>query len=153
MDHYDNEILSILQQDADISIRDLGERVGLSHTPCWRRVRQLMRAGLIRKRVTLLDPEKLGFNVNVFVNVSLRLHQENALNRFEESVQSIPQVVECYSVSGENDFLLRIVVPSVTAYEQLLKETLVHLPEVGNLTSTFALRQVKYTTELPLERR
>ena len=151
MDHYDNEILSVLQNDADISIRDLGERVGLSHTPCWRRVRRLMRSGLIRKRVTLLNPEKLGLNVNVFVNVSLRLHQENALNRFEESVQSIPQVVECYSVSGENDFLLRIVVPSVTAYEQLLKETLVHLPEVGNLTSTFALRQVKYTTELPLD--
>ena len=150
MDSFDKSILANLQHDADISVRDLGARVGLSHTPCWRRVRNLIETGLIRKRVSLLDPEKLNLNVNVFVNVSLRLHQENALNRFEGSVQSIPEVVECYSVSGENDFLLRIVVPTVSAYEVLLKETLVHLPEVGNLTSTFALRQVKYTTELPL---
>ncbi|MCE2436933.1 MAG: Lrp/AsnC family transcriptional regulator [Pseudomonadales bacterium] len=150
MDSFDKSILANLQHDADISVRDLGARVGLSHTPCWRRVRNLIETGLIRKRVSLLDPEKLDLNVNVFVNVSLRLHQENALNRFEGSVQSIPEVVECYSVSGENDFLLRIVVPTVSAYEVLLKETLVHLPEVGNLTSTFALRQVKYTTELPL---
>ena len=150
MDSFDKSILANLQHDADISVRDLGARVGLSHTPCWRRVRNLIETGLIRKRVSLLDAEKLDLNVNVFVNVSLRLHQENALNRFEGSVQSIPEVVECYSVSGENDFLLRIVVPTVSAYEVLLKETLVHLPEVGNLTSTFALRQVKYTTELPL---
>ena len=150
LDRMDRHILVELQRSADLSIQELGERVGLSHTPCWRRVKRLEECGLIRGRVALLDAEQLDLAVNVFVNVTLKRHQENALNRFEESVQDVPEIVECYSVSGETDFLLRIVVADVSAYEHLLKATLVHLPEVGNLTSTFALRQVKYTTALPL---
>lgn len=150
LDSLDRRILAELQQAADLSMQALGERVGLSHTPCWRRVRRLERQGIIRRRVTLLDPEQLDLAVNVFVNVSLKRHQENALNRFEEAAREVPEIVECYSVSGETDFLLRVVVRDVGAYEHLLKATLVHLPEVGNLTSTFALRQVKYTTALPL---
>ena len=106
--------------------------------------------GFIRRRVALLDPAHLDLTVNVFVNVNLKRHQENALSRFEEAVQDVPEIVECYTVSGETDFLLRVIVADVSAYERLLKRTLVHLPEVGNLTSTFALRQVKYTTALPL---
>ena len=100
--------------------------------------------------MTLLDAEQLNLSVNVFVQVSLRHHRENALNRFEDAVLDVDEIVECYTVSGEKDFLLRVVVADVTAYEHLLKHTLVHLPEVGNLSSTFALRQVKYTTKLPL---
>ena len=150
LDRFDLRILNELQQASDISMQELGERVGLSHTPCWRRVKRLEERGLIRQRVTLLDAEQLDLAVNVFVNVSLKRHQENALSRFEEAVQDIPEVVECYTVSGETDFLLRVVVADVSAYERLLKATLVHLPEVGNLSSTFALRQVKYTTALPL---
>ena len=133
-----------------MSMQELGDRVGLSHTPCWRRVKRLEEGGLIRRRVALLDPARLDLTVNVFVNVNLKRHQENALSRFEEAVQSVPEIVECYTVSGETDFLLRVIVADVSAYERLLKRTLVHLPEVGNLTSTFALRQVKYTTALPL---
>ncbi len=151
LDRLDRRILNELQHEGDISMQELGDRVGLSHTPCWRRVKRLQEQGLIRRRVTLLDAEQLDLAVNVFVNVSLKRHQENALNRFEEAVVHIPEVVECYSVSGETDFLLRVVVADVSAYERLLKATLVHLPEVGNLTSTFALRQVKYTTALPLD--
>lgn len=150
MDTIDRRILSELQADADLSMQELGDRVGLSHTPCWRRVKRLEERGIVKRRVALLDAEQLDLAVNVFVNVSLRRHQENALNRFETAVQDVPEVVECYSVSGETDFLLRVVVADVTAYEHLVKATLVHLPEVGNLTSTFALRQVKYTTALPL---
>ena len=150
LDKLDRRILAELQEAADLSMQALGDRVGLSHTPCWRRVKRLERLGVVRRRVTLLDAEQLDLAVNVFVNVSLKRHQENALNRFEEAVQGVPEIVECYSVSGETDFLLRVVVRDVGAYEQLLKATLVHLPEVGNLTSTFALRQVKYTTALPL---
>ena len=133
-----------------MSMQELGDRVGLSHTPCWRRVKRLEEGGFIRRRVALLDPARLDLEVNVFVNVNLKRHQENALSRFEESVQDVPEIVECYTVSGETDFLLRVVVADVSAYERLLKRTLVHLPEVGNLTSTFALRQVKYTTALPM---
>ena len=150
MDNIDRRILTELQRQGDVPIQELGERVGLSHTPCWRRVKRLEERGVIKRRVALLDAEQLDLAVNVFVNVNLRRHQENALNRFEAAVQEIPEIVECYTVSGETDFLLRVVVADVTAYEHLLKATLVHLPEVGNLTSTFALRQVKYTTALPL---
>lgn len=150
MDAIDRRILSELQDNADLSMQELGDRIGLSHTPCWRRVKRLEERGIVKRRVALLDAEQLDLAVNVFVNVSLRRHQENALNRFEAAVQDVPEIVECYSVSGETDFLLRVVVADVTAYERLVKATLVHLPEVGNLTSTFALRQVKYTTALPL---
>ena len=150
MDTIDRRILSELQDNADLPMQELGDRVGLSHTPCWRRVKRLEERGIVKRRVALLDAEQLDLSVNVFVNVSLRRHQENALNRFEAAVLDVPEVVECYSVSGETDFLLRVVVADVTAYERLVKATLVHLPEVGNLTSTFALRQVKYTTALPL---
>ena len=150
MDSIDRRILSELQDNADLSMQELGDRIGLSHTPCWRRVKRLEERGIVKRRVALLDAEQLDLAVNVFVNVSLRRHQENALNRFETAVQDVPEIVECYSVSGETDFLLRVVVADVTAYERLVKATLVHLPEVGNLTSTFALRQVKYTTALPL---
>ena len=150
MDTFDLQILRELQADAEISMQELGEKVGLSHTPCWRRVKKLEEAGVIRRRVTLLDPEQLQLSVNVFVQVSLGVQQEEALNAFEAAVQTIPEIVECYTVSGDRDFLLRVVVEDVTAYERLLKSTLVHLPEVANMSSTFALRQVKYTTELPL---
>ena len=135
LDRTDRRILKELQTNADISMQELGERVGISHTPCWRRVKRLESRGLIRGKVALLDPEQLDLAVNVFVNVSLKRHQDNALVRFEESVADIPEIVECYTVSGETDFLLRVVV---------------HLPEVSNFTTTFALRQVKYTTALPL---
>ena len=150
MDTIDRRILSELQDNADLSMQELGDRIGLSHTPCWRRVKRLEERGIVKRRVALLDAEQLDLAVNVFVNVSLRRHQENALNRFETAVQDVPEIVECYSVSGETDFLLRVVVADVTAYERLVNATLVHMPEVGNLTSTFALRQVKYTTALPL---
>ena len=152
LDPIDRWILVELQETADLSMQELGDRVGLSHTPCWRRVRRLEERGFITRRVTLLDAKQLDLAVNVFVNVNLRRHQENALNRFEEAVLDVPEIVECYTVSGETDFMLRVVVADVEAYERLLKATLVHLPEVGNLTSTFALRQVKYTTALPLTR-
>ena len=150
LDRYDLHILKILQNNSSISMQDLGQQIGLSHTPCWRRVKKLEEHGVIIKQVALLNTKSLDLNVNVFVHVTLRQHHENALNRFEESVGQLSEVVECYTVSGETDFLLRVVVKDVEAYEKLLKGTLLQLPEVGNLSSTFALRQVKYTTEIPI---
>mgnify|MGYP005710744145 CR=1 FL=1 len=150
LDSLDIKILGELQNDANQTMQELGERVGLSHTPCWRRVKRLTEDGVIRRQVTLLDPDKLALAVNVFVHVTLRNHQENGLTLFEEAVQDVPEIVECYTVSGDKDFLLRVVVADVAAYEQLLKHTLINLPGVDNLSSTFALRQVKYTTEFPL---
>ena len=150
LDRYDLHILKILQNDSSISMQDLAAQIGLSHTPCWRRVKKLEEHGVIIKQVALLNSKNLDLDVNVFVHVTLRQHHENALNRFEEAVSQLTEVVECYTVSGETDFLLRVVVKDVEAYEKLLKGTLLQLPEVGNLSSTFALRQVKYTTEIPI---
>lgn len=150
LDRYDLHILKILQNDSSISMQDLGAQIGLSHTPCWRRIKKLEEHGVIIKQVALLNSKSLDLDVNVFVHVTLRQHHENALNRFEEAVGELAEVVECYTVSGETDFLLRVVVKDVEAYEKLLKGTLLQLPEVGNLSSTFALRQVKYTTEIPI---
>ena len=150
LDKTDKRILAILQRNGAISMQELGSMVGLSHTPCWRRVRRLEDEGYITKRVALLNPEKVELTVNVFVFVTLSKHQENALTRFEAAVKNIPEIVECYSVSGQADFLLRVVVHDVSAYDRLLKRTLIHLPEIGNLNSTIALQQIKYTAELPL---
>ncbi len=146
----DKQLLTELQRDGTLTMLELGEKVGLSHTPCWRRVKRLEEDGYVRGYVALLDPERIDCSVNVFVNVTLRLHQENAMLRFEEAVREIPEIVECYVVSGATDYLLRIVVKDVAAYEDIVKHTLVNLPEVGNLNSTIALRQVKYTTAYPL---
>lgn len=150
IDAFDLRILRELQADADVSMHELGARVGLSHTPCWRRIKKLEAQGVIRHRVILLDADELNLSVNVFVQLSLKSQDEQALNRFEAAVQQVNEIVECYTVSGDKDFLLRVIVADVSAYERLLKSTLVHLPEVGNMSSTFALRQVKYTTELPI---
>ena len=150
LDRLDLSILRHLQEDASISIQDLGTKVGLSATPCWRRMKRLQNEGFIRKQVALLDAQLLELEVNVFVHVKLTAHSDEVLKVFEESVATIPEVVECYSVSGETDFLLRIVVADVATYETLLYKKLIRLREVGTLNSMFALRQVKYTTELPL---
>ncbi|WKD51494.1 Lrp/AsnC family transcriptional regulator [Microbulbifer spongiae] len=150
MDDFDRKILRALQENADYSMAELGDKVGLSHTPCWRRIKRLEAEGIIRGRVTLLDPRKLDLGVTVYCYITIHNHDEESLNSFESAVQSVQEVVECYSTSGDKDYVLRVVVDSVEHYEQLLKRSLVHLPNVASVNSTFALKQVKYTTQLPL---
>ncbi|WP_111640722.1 Lrp/AsnC family transcriptional regulator [Marinimicrobium alkaliphilum] len=150
LDDFDRNILRILQENADCSMAELGEKVGLSHTPCWRRVKRLEAEGIVRRRVTLLDPHKLGLGVTVYAYIIIKSHDEESLNAFESAVHAIAEIVECYSTSGDKDYVLRIVVDSVEHYEQLLKRSLVHLPNVASVNSTFALKQVKYTTQLPI---
>ena len=150
LDEYDKNILRALQHNADYSMNELGDIVGLSHTPCWRRVKRLEEQGYIHKKLTLLNAKMLNLNVSVHAYITIKKHDESSLNSFEDSVNSINEIVECYSVTGDKDYLLRIVVSSVEAYETLLKTTLVHLPNVASVNSVFALKQVKYTTELPI---
>lgn len=150
LDNYDIKILKALQENADLSMTDLGDKVGLSHTPCWRRMKRLEEAGYITRRVTLLDGNKLGLGVSVHAYITIKKHDEESLTAFESAVQNVQEIVECYSITGEKDYLLRIVVASVDRYERLLKNTLVHLPNVASVNSAFALKQVKYTTQLPL---
>ena len=150
LDSFDKKILRAVQENADQSMNELGEKIGLSHTPCWRRVKRLEEMGVIKARVAIVDPNKVNCNVTVHAHIIIKSHDENSLNAFEQAVLNVSEVVECYSTSGEKDYILRIVVQSVSHYEKLLKQTLVHLPNVASVNSTFALKQVKYLTSLPL---
>lgn len=150
LDEYDKKILRVLQTNADLSMNELGDKVGLSHTPCWRRMKRLEEMGYIEKRVALLSAKKLDSNVSVHAYITIKKHDEASLNHFESSVMNIAEIVECYSITGERDYLLKIIVGSVDDYEKLLKNTLVHLPNVASVNSAFALKQIKYTTEIPI---
>ena len=150
LDKFDQEILRVMQTDATVSMAELSQRVGLSHTPCWRRVKRLESDGFIKNKVTILDGKMLKLGVSVFIYVALKSHDELALNEFESAVQDIREIVECHTTSGDKDYMLKVVVESIETYELLLKSTLTHLPHVEHISSTFALKQVKNTTELPI---
>lgn len=150
LDEYDLKILRTLQESADYSMAELGEKVGLSHTPCWRRIKRLESDGVIVGKVTLLNAKVLNLGVTVHAYLIIKNHDEASLNAFESAVADVDEIVECYSTSGDKDYLLKIVVDSVDHYERFLKQTLVHLPNVASVNSTFALKQVKYTTRLPV---
>ena len=150
MDAIDLRILARLQQDARISNVDLAKAVNLSPSPCLARVRALEAAGYIGRYVTLLDAKKLGLTVSVLVQVTLEKQIEPALETFEKAVRERPEVMECYLMTGDADYLLRVLVPDVPAFERFILEFLSRVPGVGNIKSSFALKQVKYQTELPL---
>jgi len=149
MDDADRKILRILQDDATILIADLAQKVGLSHTPCWRRVKQMEEAGIIRRAV-VLDRELLGLPINVLANVKLKAHDEETLEAFEKAAAQQPAIVDCFIMGGDSDYALRIVVGSIEEYERLLKKTLLHFPGVAAMSSHFALKCVKNTTKLPI---
>ncbi|MDJ0612424.1 MAG: Lrp/AsnC family transcriptional regulator [Rhizobiaceae bacterium] len=150
LDDLDLKILRLLQQDSDIAISDLGEHVGLSHTPCWRRIKKMQEAGIILGNRSLLDAEKVRLDVSIFVFVKLDTHSADVLDAFENATATVPEILQCYTMSGEFDYLLRVVVSSVREYEKTVKGKLLKLPHVGTMNSHFALNEVKNTTELPL---
>jgi len=149
-DRLDRRILEVIQEDARISNAELAERVGLSPSPCWRRVRALQERGVIRKFVTLVEPEAIGLPVNVWVNVTLREQVEKRLEHFEEAIVRRPEVMECYLMTGESDYLLRVVVPDIAAYQRFVLDHLTRIEGIASIKSSFALKQVKYKTALPL---
>lgn len=148
-DRLDLKILSLLQEDAGVAVSDVAKRIGLSTTPCWRRIQALEKAGVIRARVALLDPDRLNVGVTVFV--ALRTNQHNAawLEKFARRTAAIPEVVEFYRMSGEVDYLLKIVVPSIAGYDAVYKR-LIEAADLYDVSSSFAMEQIKYTTALPL---
>ena len=150
LDATDLKILRILQQDADISMQDLAEKVGLSHTPCWRRINQMKEAGVIVGKATIIDGEKVGRGVNALCTVELEHHHEDILEAFEKAVQDCPEIVECFLMTGSRDYLLRIMVSSLGEYEQFMKHKLLHFPGVDTVDTSFALKKVKLTTALPI---
>jgi DNA-binding Lrp family transcriptional regulator len=150
LDDTDWRILAALQDDARISNSDLAKKVYLSPSPCLRRVRDLEQAGLIQRYVTLLDPLKLGLTVSVFIQVRLEKQMRGALDIFENSVLAREEVMECYLMTGDADYLLRVVVPDMQSLERFIVDYLAKIPGVSNIRSSFALKQVKYKTALPL---
>jgi len=150
MDKIDRNILKLLQEDATLSTADIAEQVGLSTTPCWRRIQRLEEAGIIRGRVALLSRDKLNLGVNVFVAVKTNQHNWEWLAQFSEAVNQFPEVVEFYRMAGESDYLLRVVVPDIPAFDTFYKK-LVQTTDLSDVSSSFAMEQIKYTTALPLE--
>jgi Lrp/AsnC family leucine-responsive transcriptional regulator len=150
LDEIDFAILKHLQEHARIANVDLADRVGLSPAPCLRRVQALEQAGVIREYVALLNPSAVSREVTVFVQISLDLQVEGRLEAFEQAIMQRREVLECYLMTGDSDYLIRVVVPNVAAYEQFLKDSLTRIEGVAGIKSSFALRQVKYSTALPL---
>jgi Lrp/AsnC family transcriptional regulator, cysteine-sensing transcriptional activator len=150
LDETDRKLLRTLQSHPDLSVHELAERINLSHTPCWRRLKRLETEGVIRGRAVLLDPAALNLPIAVFAEIKLKQHDENTLEKLEQAVERCPEIVECYSMSGDRDYIFRIVVESVERYEQFLKKVLMHLPGVASINSSFALKCIKLTTSLPI---
>jgi Lrp/AsnC family transcriptional regulator len=149
LDDMDVKILTLLQRDCTTPVADIGKAVGLSTTPCWRRIQKLEQAGVIARRVAVLDPAKVNVGVTVFVAIKTDQHNLNWLERFHAAVVDLPEVVEFYRMSGDVDYLLRVVVPDIGAYDAFYKKLISRI-EVSKVSSAFAMEQIKATTELPL---
>ena len=149
LDRLDRKILSILQEDVAIPVAEVAKRVGLSTTPCWRRIQKLEEDGVILRRVALLDPKSVNTKVTVFVSIVTNQHSEEWLRRFAELIREFPEVVEFYRMSGQVDYLLRVVVPDIEAYDAFYKRLIAKI-EISDVSSAFAMEQIKYTTALPL---
>jgi len=150
LDEMDVKILRIIQEDSTKPVAEIGKAVGLSTTPCWRRIQKLEEAGVIRKRVALLSPADVNAGVTVFVQVKTDQHSLNWLEKFHAAVVDFPEVVEFYRMSGDIDYLLRVVVPDIAAYDDFYKR-LIDRIEIAKVSSAFAMEQIKYTTSLPLD--
>ncbi len=148
LDAIDLKLLDILQADATVQVAELAERVGLSQTPCWRRIQRLKDAGVITKNVMLVDRQKLNLGVTVFVSIRTNTHTQEWFDSFQAVVEAIPEVVEFYRMSGDVDYLLRVVVPDIAAYDRVYKR-LIAGTSLFDVSSSFAMEELKFTTALP----
>lgn len=149
IDQKDRQILDLLQHDASLSVAEVAERIGLSQNACWRRTRKLQDSGIIQRRVALLDPDALDLSVTVFVEIKTNEHNESWLKRFASGVRDIPEVVEFYRMSGETDYMLKIIARDIADYDRVYKRLITVAP-LHDVSSSFAMERIKYTTALPL---
>jgi len=150
MDEIDVKILDCLQEDATMPVAEVAARCGLSPSPCWRRIQALIKDGTILRRVALLDPAKINAGVSLFVSIRTNEHSEAWANKFCRAAAQIPEVIEFYRMTGQVDYLLRVVVPNIAAYDDVYKR-LIKTAELSDVSSSFAMETIKYTTALPLE--
>lgn len=149
LDRTDKKILGILQEDCTLPVAEIGRKVGLSTTPCWRRIQRLEEEGVITRRVAILDPTKVNAKVTAFVAITTNQHTEDWLERFAKAIKELPEVVEFYRMAGSVDYLLRVVVADIEAYDTFYKK-LISKIDVADVSTTFAMERIKSTTELPL---
>ena len=149
MDPLDREIVQLLQQDATLSVREVGEAVGLSTTPCWRRIQALEKSGVIDRRVAIVDPVKVNLSVSALVLVRTNEHNKDWLDRFVAAIDQFPEIIEAYRTSGEIDYLLKVMVPDIAAYDEFYKK-LIEQVDLYNVRTTFIMEPIKHTTALPL---
>lgn len=150
MNSIDRKILELLQEDATYTASEVAKKVGLTTTPCWRRIQKLEQEGYIRGRVALLDRQKLNIGVTVFVAVRTNRHAKDWLDGFKKEIQRIPEIVEAHRLGGDIDYLLRVVVPNIEGYDQVYKR-LINVVEFSDVSSSFSMEELKSTTALPLE--
>jgi Lrp/AsnC family transcriptional regulator len=149
MDAIDRKILAVVQEDASLSVAEIGQRVGLSSTPCWKRLQRLEADGVITRRVALVEPEKIGLGVTVFVSIETGDHSQDWLSKFAEVVKAMPEVMEFYRMAGDVDYMLRVVVTDIAGYDTFYKRLIGTVP-LKNVTSRFAMERIKSTTALPI---
>ena len=149
MDAIDRKILAVVQADASLSVAEIGQRVGLSSTPCWKRLQRLEASGVILRRVAIIDPEKVGLGVSVFVSIETGDHSHEWLDRFADVVKAMPEVLEFYRMAGDVDYMLRVVVTDIQGYDAFYKKLIATVP-LKNVTSRFAMERIKSTTALPI---
>jgi Lrp/AsnC family transcriptional regulator, cysteine-sensing transcriptional activator len=149
MDAIDRKILAVVQEDASLSVAEIGQRVGLSSTPCWKRLQRLEADGVIMRRVALIDPEKMGLGITVFVSIETGDHSQDWLKKFAETVGAMPEVMEFYRMAGDVDYMLRVVVHDMQSYDGFYKKLIATVP-LKNVTSRFAMERIKSTTALPI---
>ena len=149
MDVIDRKILSVLQQDASLSVAEIGSLVGLSSTPCWKRIQRLEADGVIQRRVALVDQDKIGLGITVFVSIETGDHSQDWLSKFADMVGAMPEVMEFYRMAGDVDYMLRVVVPDIQGYDTFYKKLIASVP-LKNVTSRFAMEKIKATTALPI---
>jgi len=150
LDDMDRKIIRAIQTSPDLSVADLSEHVGLSQTPCWRRLKRLEQDGVILRRATICDTKKLGLSIIVLAHIKLHRHDEETLETLERQVIEHPMILECFSMSGDSDYIVRIVAEDMDDYERFLKKVILHLPAVASVNSSFVLKIIKSTTDLPV---
>ncbi|MBB5045359.1 Lrp/AsnC family transcriptional regulator [Rhodopseudomonas rhenobacensis] len=149
IDAIDRKILTVLQQDASLSVAEIGDRVGLSSTPCWKRIQRLESDGIIMRRVALVDQNKIGLGLSVFVSIESGDHSDAWLKKFAEAVSAMPEVIEFYRMAGDVDYMLRVVVADMRSYDVFYKK-LISAVALKNVTSRFAMEKIKSVTALPV---
>ena len=150
LDKLDRQILRLLQADASIPIQQVADQVGLSVNPCWRRIRQMEQAGVIQARVALVNPEKVGLGLTVYVRVKTREHSADWAKKLNQVIAAMPEILECHRIGGDVDYLLKVVVPDMAGYDRSYKELIERLPALSDVSALFSMERLKSTTGLPI---